>query len=345
MIFHDSSATFINRSRPGFSAVHASCALIQAVAHAIRIPTAGESRTACRSSTSSRASRSSPGLVGPSKIPLSGPSQRSCRASAARRESAASASEVVCRRAAISADGSNMTAADLRQRRLRIATPDRAQGLAQRGRLDLLQRLADRCRRDRAQQIELGVLLGPCRKRVEPNAVARRQRDRLHPQRAAERPVFAFDVEHERPAPEQQHAPEQGLDQRALALTELADHDRVWVVEDALVVEHPRVEAEGAAAGVPPDERTAAAESATGRERVDRLCMPRGDAMGGAGGAHRSPLASGNVKLNASACWPYMHRSSSRARAACRWISAHARRSSPSSRPLTVTKPARRTSP
>jgi hypothetical protein len=46
MIFHDSSAMLISRSRPGRSAMLASSALIHADAQAIRIPTAGESLTA-----------------------------------------------------------------------------------------------------------------------------------------------------------------------------------------------------------------------------------------------------------------------------------------------------------
>ena len=110
-IFHDSSATLISRSRPGRSAIRASNALIHAVAQAIRMPTAGESLTACRSSTSSRASRSRPGVVGPSNIPRKGPSHRSWIASAARRASSASRSQVVRSRSAMSATGSNRTLA------------------------------------------------------------------------------------------------------------------------------------------------------------------------------------------------------------------------------------------
>ena len=57
------------------------------------------------------------------------------------------------------------------------------------------------------------------------------ERDRPHADGVAQRAVLALDVEHERPAAEQQHPPQQRLDQRALALAELAEHDRVGVVQ------------------------------------------------------------------------------------------------------------------
>ncbi len=208
-----------------------------------------------------------------------------------------------------------------------------------------MQRLADRGGRDRPQQIDLCVLLRAGREWVEPHTATGGQRDRPHADRVTERAVLTLDIEHERSAPEQQHPPEQRLDQRALALPELADHDRVGVVQRTLLVEHPGVEAEGSAAGVAADERAPAPESAARGERVDRLGVSCGHAVSRTCGAHRRPRASGSVNLNASACWPYMRCSSSRARAAWPWTSAHARRSSPSSRPLTVTNPARRTSP
>ena len=123
MIFHDSSATLISRSRPARSDMRSSRALIHAVAHAIRIPSAGESRTACRSSTTRRPSSASPGLVGPSNMPRSGPSHRSCSASAARRTSAARLSRARVETIRHLGGRREQDAGHLRERRLRAASP------------------------------------------------------------------------------------------------------------------------------------------------------------------------------------------------------------------------------
>ena len=87
---------------------------------------------------------------------------------------------------------------DLRERRLgHAADPHRVQRLAQRGRLDLGQRPADRGHRHRPQQLELGVLLRAGGERVQPDPAARLERHRRHADRRAQRAVLALDVEHE----------------------------------------------------------------------------------------------------------------------------------------------------
>ncbi len=203
----------MSRSSAGLLRGRSSCALIHALAHAIRIPTAGESLTAWRSSTTSLESRSSPAVVGPSNMPRSGPSHRSCSASAARRASAANRSGVVRSRSAMSTVGVNSTAAISGS--VGSSTPlatQAAQRLPKRPRLDLGQRRLERGLRHRSEQLELAVLVRARRQRVEPHPAAGDERDRRHPVRLAQRPVFALDVEHERAAPEQQHPPHQRLD-------------------------------------------------------------------------------------------------------------------------------------
>src|SRR5207248_7260973 len=62
---------------------------------------------------------------------------------------------------------------------------------------------------------------------------------------------------------------------------ELAEHDRIRVVEDASRVEDPGVVAERTSAGVAADERPLATEPARRHERVDRLGVPGGGAVRG----------------------------------------------------------------
>ena len=88
------------------------------------------------------------------------------------------------------------------------AVCDVDQGLAQPGRLDLRQRLADRGHRHRPEQLELRVLFRARGERVEPHRAARLERNGLHAQRLAQRAVLPLDVEHKRPAAEQQHSGE-----------------------------------------------------------------------------------------------------------------------------------------
>ena len=181
---------------------------------------------------------------------------------------------------------------DLRQGRLGDAAgPHRMQRLAERGRLDLGQRAADRGHRHRPQQLELGVLLGARGERVQPDPAARLERHRPDADRGAQRAVLALDVEHERAPAEQEHPPQQRLDQRALALPELAEHDRVRVVERPVAVQDPRVVTERPAAGVAADEHAAAAEAAGGDERVDGLRVPGRAAVAGPLGGTSSAAA------------------------------------------------------
>src|ERR1700722_13337498 len=106
------------------------------------------------------------------------------------------------------------------------------------------------------------MLLGPGGERVQPYAAARPQRDRADSDGFAEGAVLALDVEDERAPAEHQQAPEQRLDERALALAELAEHDRVRVVERPVRVQRPGVVTERRARGIAPDEHASAAETA-----------------------------------------------------------------------------------
>ena len=168
----------------------------------------------------------------------------------------------------------------------------------------------------------------------------------LTPTSLAQRTVLALDVEHERAPAEQQHPPQQRLDQRALALPELAEHDHVRVVEQAVAVQDPRVVTERAAARVASDEHAPAAEPAGRHERVDRLRVARRAAVPRAlarsitqppAQRQRERERLGLLRRTSGAARAGPAR---RARAPQRRRAAGRRRS----RPETVTKPARRTS-
>jgi hypothetical protein len=179
---------------------------------------------------------------------------------------------------------------DLRQRRLEdAADPDRVQGLTKRCCFDLGQRPPERGHGDSAQQVKLRMLLGTGGERVEPDCPARLERHGLDADRCAQRAVLALDVEDERTAAEQEHPPQQRLDERALALAELAENDRVRIVERAVAVQDPGVVTEGPAGCVSADEHATAAESAGGHERVDGLRVPGRAPMPGPLGGHRRP--------------------------------------------------------
>ena len=168
MIFHDSSATLISRPRPGCSAVRASWALIQAVAQAIRMPDGGRvahgvqvEHEQPRVEVEARTGRA---VEDPLQRTFAEILKRERRAAAVGRERAGRRLQAGGQlRGRVEHD-----LGDLRQRRLGLALPDRAQRLAQRRSLHLVERFADRGGGDRPQQLDLGVLLGAGGERVQP---------------------------------------------------------------------------------------------------------------------------------------------------------------------------------
>ena len=194
-------------------------------------------------------------------MPRSGPAQILERERGAARVGARRTG-VVCRRAAISAGGENSTSAISGSVGYQVPSPDGPERLAERGGLDLVDPIADRRRRHRPQQIHLSVLLRTRPERVEANPGAGDQRDRPDTTGIAERAVLSFHIEDERPASEQEHPPQQRLDERALALPERAEHDCIRVIKVSSFVQHPRVEAERPAVRVAADEGPPPAEAA-----------------------------------------------------------------------------------
>jgi hypothetical protein len=190
------------------------------------------------------------------------------------------------------------------ERRLAATRADGPERFAKRRSLGLSDGFADRRGRDRTQQLDLCVLLRASGERVDPHPAARDKGDRLDAGGPTERTVFALDIEHERTPAEQQHPPQERLDQRALALAQLAQHDRIGIVEGAPLIQGPGIEAEGATVPISADVHPIAAESAARRERVDRLGVTGRQPVRRSCGsdAHRSPRAKGSVNVNASAC-------------------------------------------
>src|SRR5215218_3746219 len=88
----------------------------------------------------------------------------------------------------------------------------------------------------------------------------------------------------------------EALDQRALGVADLPDHQHVGA-GDLLAVQRPGVVAERAAEDVPADVDALAAQAALGDERVGGLEVGRGDPVGWASrlGPHFRPRPKGNV--------------------------------------------------
>ena len=135
---------------------------------------------------------------------------------------------------------------------------------------------------------EATLAVGAGVERVEPNGTAGPQRHRANAPRVGQVAVLALGVDDPGAAPEDGLAPQEGLDEGALAAADLAEHDQVRVRHHARGVELERVEDERAAEKIVADDHAALAESGFGDERVRRAEIPRG-APGAPAGAVALP--------------------------------------------------------
>ena len=124
-------------------------------------------------------------------------------------------------------------------------------------------------------------MLGTGIERVEPDGPARSQGHRAHTPGRRQVAVLTLGVDHPGPATEDGLAPQEGLDERALAPTDLAEDHHVGVGHDPLRVELEGIEDEGSAQQVVADDDAPLAQSRFGNERVRRAEVARGDLMGG----------------------------------------------------------------
>ena len=116
--------------------------------------------------------------------------------------------------------------------------------------------------------------------RVQPHPAAGPQRHRAHAPGIGQVAVLALGVDHPGAAPEDGLAPQEGLDERALAPADLAEDDHVRVGHDARGVELEGIEDEGTAQQVVADHHAALAQARFGNERVGRPQVARRHLVG-----------------------------------------------------------------
>src|SRR6266540_1914901 len=156
--------------------------------------------------------------------------------------------------------------------------------------------------------------------RVQPEMPATHEADRGHPERRAQAVVLAFDVGDQRHVAEQRLPIQVELDQAALAVANVPQHQHVGAAEPAGLIQPERIEASHAIQRVTPDDHPAGVQRGVSHERVDGLGVPGRAAVGSAVGpslvphqrllCSSTPRASGRVQVNAWACWPSSCRSS-----------------------------------
>ena len=117
--------------------------------------------------------------------------------------------------------------------------------------------------------------LGAAVERVEPDGPARPQRHRAHAPRVGQVAVLPLRVDDPGPPSEHGLTPQEGLDERALAPPDLAEHHHVRVGHDAGRVELEGVEDERAPEQVVADDHAPLAQARLGDERVRRTEVAR----------------------------------------------------------------------
>ena len=112
------------------------------------------------------------------------------------------------------------------------------------------------------------LAVGPRVERIEPDGTAGTQRHGPDAPRIGEVGVLTLGIDHPGPAAEHRLAPEEGLDERALAPANLAEHHHVGVGHDPGRVELEGIEDERAAEQVVTDDDAALAQAGLGDEGV-----------------------------------------------------------------------------
>src|SRR6266545_3289752 len=146
------------------------------------------------------------------------------------------------------------------------------------------QQLSDRPQQRQATRATDGWVEG-----VEPEVPAAQEPDRGHPERRAEPVVLALDVGDQGDVAEQGLPVQVQLDQAALAVADVPEHQHVGSVELAGLIEAERVEPEHAPQRVTADDRPRGIERCVGEERVDGLGVAGGAAIWGAVGSCFDP--------------------------------------------------------
>ena len=279
-------------SAPPPAAVRASAACNQAVAHAIRTPSAADEYSAERSRTTSGAERSRPDVVGPSNMPQRSPCTSRRSSSATSRPSSSRSRRSVRSARAASSLGASRASTTTGTVGTAVDTVASAKRRPQRGALAGRQPPAEARAGQGGEQLHpaaprgvgtgpgVTVVVGPGIERIEADGTTGSQGHRSHAPRVGQVAVLALGVDHPGPATEHRLAPQEGLDERALAPTDLAEHDHVRVGHHAGRVELEGVEDERAAEQVVADHHATAAEARLGDERVGRAEVARGHLMG-----------------------------------------------------------------
>ncbi len=142
--------------------------------------------------------------------------------------------------------------------------------------------------------------------RVEAHRPTWAQGHRHHTPGVGQRPVLALRVDHPGVTTEDGLAPEVGLEERALASTDLADDHHVRVGDDSLPVEGEGVVDEGTAEQVAADEDTVTAQTGLGHQRIGGAQVTGGGHMSGDARSelHDRPRPSGREQAKATSCSP-----------------------------------------
>ena len=106
-------------------------------------------------------------------------------------------------------------------------------------------------------------------------------RSGVRPARLGQCAIFSLGIHDPGLPSPRQLAPQEGLDKGRFTAAHLAEDNQVRVRQHALSVEVPGVEAKRPTEEVPADERTAAADIASGDKGVDRLEVRGRRPMGG----------------------------------------------------------------
>ena len=124
-------------------------------------------------------------------------------------------------------------------------------------------------------------MLGSGIERVEPDGAPRPQSHRPHAPRRGQVPVLTLGIHHPGPATEDGLAPQEGLDERALAPADLPEDHHVGVGHHTLGVELEGVEDEGSTEEVVTDHHPSLAQPGLGNEGIGRPQIAGGDLVGG----------------------------------------------------------------
>ena len=290
-----SSTTRKKRPRSGWTpfaetAVRASAACNQAVAHAIRTPRAADEYSADKSRTTSGEERSKPGVVGPSNIPRRSPCTSRRNSNATSRPSSRRSRRSVRNERAASAVGVSRASTTTGTVGTATDRVDSARAAPSAARSRGTRSASETGTGEGGEQLHPptpagvrprgSVDVGTRVERIEADGTTRTQRHGPDTPRVSEVAVLALGVDDPGPAPEHGLTPQEGLDEGALSTADLPEHHHVGIGHHPGRVELERVEDEGAAQQVVADDDATSTEARLRNERVRRAEVPRGHLVG-----------------------------------------------------------------